>query len=575
MQQFRHPTTEGPHLPIRPRSAQAQVRAAARALTAGRCKLSTGLLVAVVLGPGLFGIASASGGLRPSSSGAAHGSLATAAAGSGSATATTAALTLYKPIVGMAAGPNGGGYWLVASDGGIFSFGDAAFHGSLGAMTLNKPIVGMAAGPNGGGYWLVASDGGIFAFGDAQFHGSLGAMTLNKPIVGMAATPDGGGYWLVASDGGIFAFGDAQFHGSLGSQVPSAPIIDMSATAKGSGYTLAGSDGAAYGFPTTTSAGPAAGGTAFGLSVPALQGDSATQQSAAYANMSSIGLRWVRIDANWSVVQAGGPLSYDWTALDQSVSAIRAAGMNVDMTIDYAPAWARAADATGKAYGQPASAAAFATFAGQVAAHYGPDGVSTYEIWNEPNLQEYFEPAPDPSFYTTMLRDSYAAIKSVQPASTVLSGGLAPAASDGVNINAVDFLTSMYADGAAGSFDDLGYHAYSYPALPDTYETWSGWSQMDQTSPSLRGVMTANGDSGKQIWITEAGAPSAGPSGVGTAAQAEAATEAIQGARNASWIGALFFYTYQDSATDPDYFGLIDGSGVPKQAWTAVAAALG
>ena len=83
-------------------------------------------------------------------------------------------------------------------------------------MALNKPIVGMAATPSGNGYWLVASDGGIFSFGDATFHGSTGAIALNKPIVGMAATPSGNGYWLVASDGGIFSFGDATFHGSTG-----------------------------------------------------------------------------------------------------------------------------------------------------------------------------------------------------------------------------------------------------------------------------------------------------------------------------------------------------------------------
>jgi len=46
----------------------------------------------------------------------------------------------------------------------------------------------MAATPDGGGYWLVAADGGIFAYGDALFHGSAGATHLNAPIVGMAAT---------------------------------------------------------------------------------------------------------------------------------------------------------------------------------------------------------------------------------------------------------------------------------------------------------------------------------------------------------------------------------------------------
>ena len=78
------------------------------------------------------------------------------------------------------------GYWLVASDGGIFSFGDAAFYGSTGAMTLNKPVVGMSATPDGKGYWLVASDGGIFSFGDAAFYGSTRSMTLTKPVVGMS-----------------------------------------------------------------------------------------------------------------------------------------------------------------------------------------------------------------------------------------------------------------------------------------------------------------------------------------------------------------------------------------------------
>src|ERR1700722_4917793 len=105
------------------------------------------------------------------------------------------------------------GYWLAASDGGIFSEGGASFKGSTGGMTLNKPIVGMSATPDGNGYWLVASDGGIFNYGNAAFQGSTGGITLNKPIVGMASTPDGKGYWLVASDGGIFNYGDAAFEG--------------------------------------------------------------------------------------------------------------------------------------------------------------------------------------------------------------------------------------------------------------------------------------------------------------------------------------------------------------------------
>src|SRR5207302_651640 len=93
------------------------------------------------------------------------------------------------PVVGITPAADGKGYWLVASDGGVFCFGDAPFDGSTGAIKLNKPVVGMAPTRTGKGYWLVASDGGIFCFGDAPFFGSTGALQLNKPVVGMAATP--------------------------------------------------------------------------------------------------------------------------------------------------------------------------------------------------------------------------------------------------------------------------------------------------------------------------------------------------------------------------------------------------
>jgi hypothetical protein len=155
--------------------------------------------------------------------------------------------TLNDPVVGSAATPTGGGYWEVASDGGIFSFGNAQFHGSMGGKPLNKPVVAMAADPKTGGYWEVASDGGIFSF-DAPFYGSMGGKPLNKPIVGMAATSTGGGYWLVASDGGIFAFGNAQFHGSTGGMSLNAPIVGMAADAATGGYWFVSATGGVFAF---------------------------------------------------------------------------------------------------------------------------------------------------------------------------------------------------------------------------------------------------------------------------------------------------------------------------------------
>src|SRR4051812_13602930 len=94
--------------------------------------------------------------------------------------------------------------------------GSARYYGSVAAVPLRQPIVEMAARPDGNGYWLAASDGGVFTFGAARFYGSTGAIRLNQPIVGMASTRTGRGYWLVAADGGVFSFGDARFYGSTG-----------------------------------------------------------------------------------------------------------------------------------------------------------------------------------------------------------------------------------------------------------------------------------------------------------------------------------------------------------------------
>jgi len=204
---------------------------------------------------GGYWVASNKGDVEPFGNAASHGDM------TGKA--------LNQPVVGLAATPDGGGYWLDASDGGIFTFGNARFWGSTGSLHLNKPVVGMAPTHDGGGYWMVASDGGIFAFGDASFEGSMGSQHLNEPIVGMAPTHDGRGYWLVASDGGIFAFGDATFEGSLGSSAPTSSIANMTPTPDNDGYWLVSQAGTVYGFGDAIKYGSVKGASAPATSLAA------------------------------------------------------------------------------------------------------------------------------------------------------------------------------------------------------------------------------------------------------------------------------------------------------------------
>jgi hypothetical protein len=171
---------------------------------------------------------------------------------------------LNAPVVGMAATPRGHGYWLTGADGAIFAFGSAPYLGSVASIEAHggagtsgglvassgalPPVVGMAATPDGRGYWQVTSDGGIIGFGSAAFLGSMHGRLLQAPIVGMAATPDGRGYWLVGYDGGVFAFGTAAYYGSTGDKPLTAVIAGLVPTGTGRGYWLWAVDGSVHPF---------------------------------------------------------------------------------------------------------------------------------------------------------------------------------------------------------------------------------------------------------------------------------------------------------------------------------------
>ncbi|MGO9185349.1 DUF4185 domain-containing protein [Mycobacterium sp.] len=205
-----------------------------------------------------------------------------------------------------------GGYWVATWTGAVTGFGGAPALGSpaLDGIHLNQPIMGMAATPTGQGYWLVASDGGIFSFGDAAFYGSTGSIHLNQPIVGMAATPDGRGYWLVASDGGVFNYGNAPFEGSLGGGTQTVLGIEVSPLPLT--YSLIGSNGSFH--PMLTQASEATantpapfGGGAEGANCQPTATPSATPDQTLNGVIDNeLGPGWVGGDAAYSTTLPDG-----------------------------------------------------------------------------------------------------------------------------------------------------------------------------------------------------------------------------------------------------------------------------
>jgi len=167
---------------------------------------------------------------------------------------------LTAPVTGIASTRSGTGYWLVASDGGVFAFGNARFYGSLAGERLHGRVVGIAPTRSGRGYWLATSDGGVFTFGDAKYRGGARIEQLTHPIVGITATRTGRGYWLASSDGGVFTFGDAKYRGGLSGQRLNSPIVGMAVTNSGKGYWLAAADGGVFSFGDAPFLGSSGGG---------------------------------------------------------------------------------------------------------------------------------------------------------------------------------------------------------------------------------------------------------------------------------------------------------------------------
>lgn len=314
----------------------------------------------------------------------------------------------------------------------------------------------------------------------------------------------------------------------------------------------------------------------FGFAVGGdLQYMSVQEQNDRLAAIKDLGGTWVRFDLRWSEIQNAGADSYDWSRHDDFIARIQSYGLKPLPILLSVPSWNRPETCNTTDVCMPSDFTSFGNFAGQAAAHYASNGIHTWEIWNEPNNVVFWKPKPDAAAYTTMLKTAYTAIKAKDASAVVLGGSTSPADDDGTNISPRTFMKTMYAQGAKNYFDAFAHHPYCYAAdfdCPKAYADWSAWSQMNDTSPSLRSIMADNGDTAKKIWLTEFGAPTGGDStAVSEARQAQMVTDAYGAAKNSPWMGPLLWYSLKDRGTSndrEDWFGLIAADGRQKPAYT-------
>jgi hypothetical protein len=302
-------------------------------------------------------------------------------------------------------------------------------------------------------------------------------------------------------------------------------------TASGSGAVQFGNASA-----TTTSSTNLNGqmGVSLGTWAFTYEGLTSAEQETALTNMVNDGVKWVRVDVDSN----NGDLPF--------IKAAEAKGINILAILE----------ADGATTATPASMASLAIHEVLVLKPYG---VEDYEVLNEPNGCAYQLTA---SAYTDILKSVYPALKTADAKSFVVAGGLCP--NSGSN-EPYTFLTAMYAAGAHGYFDALNDHPYSFPDTPlDSSDASNPWSYL----PQMRATMVANGDSNKQIWLTEYGCPTGSlndgyPAECSQAEEAEDITDAYQQVKAMPYIGPFFVYDWQDAADD---FGLYNSDGTAKTA---------
>lgn len=287
--------------------------------------------------------------------------------------------------------------------------------------------------------------------------------------------------------------------------------------------------------------------------------------------VAASGAGWIRIDVDWSDVEEERG-RHDWSTVDRVVQMASVRELRVLGLLTYTPVWARPANTTDKH--PPVDPTDMAAFAASAAGRYGPGGsgdvagsIRHWEIWNEPNLEGFWESGADPTAYAALYTEVAGALRRADPGATIIAGGLGPADDGGGDLSPGSFTAAFVAAGAPEELiDAIAIHPYTYPALPGEDQGWNTWHRMEAV------VETVEASFGRSVpvWATEFGAPTGGKGSVGLDRQAEIMAAAMECSVE-QLAGPLFLYSVVDlDSTDEDregHFGLITSDERAKPAW--------
>jgi polysaccharide biosynthesis protein PslG len=322
-------------------------------------------------------------------------------------------------------------------------------------------------------------------------------------------------------------------------------------------------------------------------------GISSADQDRTVSLMKDAGVKWVRLNISWKSVEPNSKGSYSsgyLSNIDSIVDKVRAAGIQVVMPMaDSVPYWASAdpskyTDSSGtkhwNVYWRPTSFNDYGDAFRYVVNRYSAHGVHVYEVWNEPNLKNFWPSGPNATEYVQMLKAAYPAAKGADPSSTILAGALSD--------NDYGFLQGIYAAGGGPYFDAVSDHTYPNAGPDSCWNDSAGKRNRFAfcAIEEIRNTMVANGDSAKQIWLTEFGWSTCDNSfsgcwgkGVSESDQATYTTEAFRDLESYPYVKAALEYNFRNTYfrnDDPGDFsadlGLLRTDFTPKPAYAAFQA---